>query len=371
MRYALAKPIEQLSGLRTNDGWVIGELVKKQAYQTGGFFSVGYLVQHEDDPNRVGFLKALDFSKAQEASDQVRALEDMTRTYNFERDVLALCRGANLDRVVVAIADGSIAVPDVPFGAVSYLIFELADGDVRKHAILKNEVDAYWSLQALHQIATGLSQLHTQGIFHQDLKPSNVLTFYKGKTSKLADLGRSHCRTITSPHEMMALAGQPFYASPEFLYNFLMPDQARCRAASELYMFGSMLYFFFTGAMLTPTVISFMRPEHKPQALSEDGGGWEGTYEDVLPYLRAAFADALTQLKESIDASLGAQSPQVAAELFELARYLSEPDPRLRGHPASRRVKHGNPYALTRFVSAFAKFVKLSEVRLRKYAASV
>ncbi|MBG7613743.1 protein kinase [Brevundimonas sp. BAL450] len=367
----MAKPIEQLSGLRTSDGWVIGELVKKQAYQTGGCFSVGYLVQHEENPSRVGFLKALDFSRAQEAEDQVRALEDMTRTYNFERDVLALCRGANLDRVVVAIADGSIAVPDAPFGTVSYLIFELADGDVRKHAVLKNEIDAYWSLNALHQIATGLNQLHAQGIFHQDLKPSNVLTFSGGATSKLADLGRSHCRTIASPHEMMALAGQPYYASPEFLYHFLMPDQARCRAASELYLFGSMLYYFFTGAMLTPTVISFMRPEHKPQSLSENGGGWEGTYEDVLPYFRAALADALGQLKDSIEASLTNHDPKLAAEIFELATYLSEPDPQLRGHPASRRRKHGNPYEMTRFISAFDRFVKVSEIRMKIDAASI
>lgn len=364
----MSKPIENLEGMVTGDGWTVGALVQRQAYQTGGCFSVGYMATHED--GRVGFLKALDFSRALAAADVIRALEDMTRTYNFERDVLSLCRGANLDRVVVAISDGALPVPGAPLDQVFYLIFELADGDVRSQAVLRNSIDAYWALQALQHIATGLNQLHSQGVFHQDLKPSNVLTFDQGGTSKLADLGRSHCRTIPSPHEMLALAGQPYYAAPELLYGFLMPDHGHCRGASELYLFGSMIYFFFTGAMLTPSIVGYLRPEHRPPSLSATNDGWAGTFEDVLPYFRSAYSDAMAQLKESLDRAIGGAFPGMADEVFSIAKYLSEPDPRLRGHPAERRMKHGNPYALNRFVSAFDNFAKRSSIKMSKNAAA-
>jgi serine/threonine protein kinase len=354
-------PIQNLAGQATADGWILEELIQKQSYQTGSAFSVGYLVRHPD--GRKGFLKALDFSRAHAAADKMLALENMTRTYNFEKNVLALCRGANLNKVVVAISDGSLSVPAAPFGEVFYLIFELADGDIRRHAVMSNLFDAMWSLHALHHIATGLQQLHGQGIFHQDLKPSNVLVFDEGKTSKLADLGRAHCNTIAAPHDVLLLAGQPFYAPPEHLYSYWMADHVKARAASDLFLLGSMLHFFFTGAMLTPTVLSFMRPEHKPPYLSAENAGWTGTYDDVLPYLRAGYADALFEFNDAVDRSFSDQFPKVAEGLKALLGYLTEPDPLLRGHVLNRRMEHGNHYSLERFVSAFDLFVKMTSIK--------
>lgn len=356
-------PIEEMTGLVTGDGWVLEKLIQKQVYQTGACFSVGYLVSHPD--GRSGFLKALDFSRAQKAPDKVRALESMTRTYNFERDVLALCRGANLNRVVIAISDGSLSVPDAPFGEVFYLIFELADGDIRKHAVMTNLFDAIWSLHALHNIATGLGQLHGQGIFHQDLKPSNVLVFDEGKTSKLADLGRSHCATISAPHDSELLAGQPYYAPPEHLYNYWMSDQKKSRAAADLYLLGSMIFFFFTGAMLTPAILSYLRPEHKPPFLSPDNTGWVGSFEDALTYIRTGYADAMFEFQEAVNKSFRTDHPKVADGLIEMISYLTEPDPELRGHVLDRRMKHGNPYALNRFVSAFDKYIAMTSIKHR------
>jgi serine/threonine protein kinase len=356
----LSLPIEELEGEITADGWVLGKLVQKQTYQTGACFSVGYLVNHPD--GRAGFLKALDFSRAQAAVDKIRALETMTRTYNFEKDVLALCRGANLDRVVVAISDGSLAVPAAPFGEVFFLIFELADGDIRRHAVMSNLFDAKWSLHALHHIAIGLNQLHGQGIFHQDLKPSNVLVFDSGQTSKLADLGRAHCSSIAAPHDELMLAGQPYYAPPEHLYTYWMEDQRKARFASDLYLLGSMVFFFFTGAMLTPTIFTYMRPEHRPPFLSPDNHGWTGSYDDALTYIRAGYADAMFEFNEAVNRSFRADHPKVADGLIEIISYLTEPDPNLRGHVLDRRMKHGNQFSLARFVSAFDRYVRLASI---------
>jgi serine/threonine protein kinase len=172
---------------------------------------------------------------------------------------------------------------------VFFLLFELADGDVRKHVVSNNCFDCVWTIRTLHHIAVGISQLHVQGIYHQDIKPSNVLVFEQQQTSKLADLGRAHCKTIEAPHDLHFIPGVRSYAPPEQLYNFQITDRDHARAASDLYLLGSMAYFLFSGVMLTPSIVSRLRPEHRPPMLAHDDGGWRGYFEDVLPFLRAAY----------------------------------------------------------------------------------
>lgn len=187
----MPSPAEQLLGLELSAGWAVIERAPISPGRTGGHFSQGYIV--ESRSGQRAFLKALDFSKAMTEADPARALQPLIDAFNFERDVLNRCKG--LDRVVRALADGSVQVADYP---VQYLIFELANGDVRSQADLSKRFDLAWSLRALHHVATGLNQLHTNGIAHQDLKPSNVLVF-ENKVAKLADLGRAAYQGHTPP----------------------------------------------------------------------------------------------------------------------------------------------------------------------------
>lgn len=360
--------LKKLTGLVTADGWTIGEFILKQSYQTGGAFSVGYVATHAD--GRHGFLKALDFSRAVDDPDPVRALQRMTSIYNFERDVLALCRGARLSKIVTAISDGTIDVDDAAFGKVFYLIFEMADGDVRKKAVLSNQFDIAWTVRAIQHIATGVSQLHKNDIFHQDLKPSNVLVFGKDEVSKLADLGRSHCKSLDAPHDHLVLAGARFYAPPEQVYNFELPDRSMARAAADIYLLGSVIYFLFMGSMLTPTVVDNLRPEHKPPIFAKDDRGWMGYFADVLPYYREAHAKAMNDFAETVRAAFHqAGVPAYAEELIQLLGYLVEPDPRDRGHPHERRQKHSNPYAMQRFISALNKIATACELNFKRFNA--
>ncbi len=359
------EPIRCLEGLVTDDGWRVGTLVQKKSYQTGSFFSVGYLVQHQD--GRQGFLKALDFRMALSAADPIRMLEHLTGAYNFERDVLALCRGASMSKIVTAITDGSFAVPDAPLGRIFYLIFELADGDIRRQAFLNARLDAFWSTRAIHNIAVGLQQLHSRGVYHQDLKPSNVLVFGTRSISKLADLGRAHCLSIQSPHDHETLPGVVYYAPPEQLYAHRELGKDDLRGAGDLYLLGSMLFFLFTGGMLTPFVLKQLRHEHRPPRLAEDDGGWQGYFVDVLPYLREGYSKASDLLAGELEGAFRyTGAPQVADELLTAFQQLSEPDPLLRGHPTERRLAHSNKYNLSRYVSVFDRVARMCEYGLRR-----
>ena len=51
-------------------------------------------------------------------------------------------------------------VPGQPFSKVEYLIFDLADGDIRAHLDAQHAFDLAFALRTLHHVAVGLDQLH-------------------------------------------------------------------------------------------------------------------------------------------------------------------------------------------------------------------
>src|SRR5271155_5775863 len=96
-----------------------------------------------------------------------------------ERDILEHCKERKLSRVVVAVTHGYTQVGglDPISGRVAYLIFELAESDVRRQVDIKSRLDCLICLSILDDVTLGLMQLHREAIAHQDLKPSNVMTY--------------------------------------------------------------------------------------------------------------------------------------------------------------------------------------------------
>ena len=341
--------IESLEGRKTADGWLIGARVAQGKEQTGGAFSVGYLATNET--GNPGFFKVLDFRKALDSDDPARALQELTSAYNFERDILAACAQHRMSRVVTAVSSGFLSEELAPLGRLFYLIFELAEGDVRKQIRLVNRQDGAWSVAAMHHIAVGLQQLHNRGISHQDIKPSNVLIFDQGTLSKLADLGRAHSTTLAAPHDEFSIPGASSYAPPEQLYGFANTDRVQARRASDLYLLGSMLNFLFVGTGLSVATCQHLQEQHLPTRFGGDAG-WGGTYTEVLPYYREAYVRALMEFNTSLKSQLSPNSySSYGTRLVNLLKYLTDPDPALRGHPASRSQVHSNPLDLQRIVS--------------------
>jgi len=334
-----------LLGRELPEGWQVVEKVERPPDATGSRFSVGYIVQR--DGTRA-FLKALDYSFAFASGDAARVLEAMTSAYNFEVDVLERCAASRMNRVVTVLGHGEVVVEGadgVP--NVSYLIFELAEGDVR-HALdsIGSIFDYAWAFRTLHHATTGLWQLHGQGIAHQDLKPSNVLTFGRN-SSKLADLGRASRRGVAAPHEGLNLAGDPAYAPPELLYGQVDPDWSKRRQACDTYLLGSLAIFIFSGATATAAILAFLDDDLHPDA-------WGDSYIAVLPYVRVAFDQAVGEFEDSL-------SEHVAARLVPIVQQLCDPDPDLRGHPRARSQR-GNSYSLERYVAEFDLLARRAEI---------
>lgn len=321
------------------DGWTVVERTKSFAGATGGAFSNSYLV-HKDGVN--AFLKAMDLHSV--IAKGLKEAERVIRQYNFEKELLTLCRDKNLSKIVKLLADGEYIVQKLPNGStdtlnrVYYLIFELADGDIRRELAFNGDMGDVWKATVLHQIAVALTQLHGNKIAHQDLKPSNVLSFNGIQSCKLADLGRSASMIIAAPTDELSFPGDFGYAPPEYLYNYIPADFHDRRFGSDAYLLGSMISFLYIGMSSLTLTLDGVPEAFKPAT-------WEGKYADVLPYLITAHTQATNILMNYLPADY-------RNEISTIYFQLCHPDPFTRGHPKSRK-QVGRPIGIDRYVSHF------------------
>jgi serine/threonine protein kinase len=235
---------------------------------------------------------------------------------------------------------------------VNYLIFELADGDVRNQFAATEAFDHAWIMRVLHNTATGIQQLHGEKIVHQDIKPSNLLTFGDDGSTKLADLGRAEHREEAGPHSAQAIAGDLTYAPPEQLYGYQPSDWHVRRRSCDLYHLGSMVLFFFTGVATTPAMISRLAP-------AQHFENWGDSYAGVLPFVRDAFDEVADELDQAL--------PSFCRDRLGPAfRELCDPEPEKRGHPKAHGSRHSDPYAVERYVSLFNLLAMRAERGVRE-----
>ena len=308
---------------------------------TGGHFSVGYIAEHSD--GRRGFLKAMDYTKAFADDDTPAALNRLTQGYMFERAMCEKC--AHLSRIARAMESGSVGSN---FNKVHYLIFELADRDIRAQLDVQDALDVAFVFSALHHVATGLEQLHRAGMAHQDLKPSNVLIFSGTAGSKICDLGRGWDRDFPGPHDRLPIAGDITYAPIDVLYGGVPTHHHYARRfGCDLYHLGSLIVFCFARTHINALVVDNMAFEHRP-------GIWGGDFAEVLPFVHAGFDLALTNFANETH-------QWCRLELRRFVAELCNPDPTRRGDPANRAT---NQYSLQRYISRFDRLAHLAKLEL-------
>lgn len=309
-----------LTGMTLDGGWEVLGPVDATGERSGGVFSVGYVVRAAD--GHMAFCKALDYSAAfaDDVVDMEGELRRLTDAYIFERDLGSRCLDLRLNRVVRALGHGKVRVPGYSYGVVSYLIFELADGDARDAVDDVDDGDGYaTALRLAHDCAVALSQLHRVDVEHQDVKPANLLGWRKddGWRGKLGDLGRAHCSSMASPHDDSPCPGDTAWAPPELLYGWPFDGRASNRRAADAYGLGALLCYLLIGIPYSGLLALNMPP-------GLGSADWKGGFSEILPYLVDAHGAAMHRFAEVLEASV--QDGAVA-----LVTELCHPDPAMRG----------------------------------------
>lgn len=346
-------PALALEGRTLNGGWVVGPLNVRGPDDTGGHFSASYPVSTAD--GRLGFLKVLDFAQSLSSPDPLQAIAVQTADFQLERDLCIACGNKRLSKVVIALDHGVLLMPEFgPLGAAHYIIFEHATRDVRKALSQAPHIDNVIRLEYLHDVAVGLRQLHSSGVAHQDLKPSNFLTFDDSPghrpVGKLADLGRAYQRDVPSRIDHLVLPGDSNYAPPEQQYRYSYADEDTRRFAADLYQLGSLACFFFTRATMNAYLSRHLEPAHHWTSFG-DG------YEQALPYVEVAFERALGDIRALAPAS-------IADELADLIMTLCHPRADERVHPSVRRRKHAARYSLEPTIAKIDLMARREAIRM-------
>jgi serine/threonine-protein kinase len=86
------------------------------------------------------------------------------------------------------------------------------------------------------QVASALNHMHRRGVFHGDLKPSNIMLSKTGQV-KLIDFGTAWLRN----KEKNRAGGTPQYVAPEQVAEKIVDDK------TDIYNFGATMYRMFTG----------------------------------------------------------------------------------------------------------------------------
>jgi eukaryotic-like serine/threonine-protein kinase len=344
-----------LLGHTLGTGWKVIEKITKPIGSTGSFFSVCYKVEKDDE---ICFLKAFDFAKFQMISDmedpgrsRVDIIGDMIKAYQYERDLSELCRNRHVTKVAFVKEAGEETVNGFTYSFVPYLIFDLADGDVRSQLSFTNKLDFAWKMGSLHDIAVGLKQLHYIDVSHQDLKPSNLLLF--NKKTKLGDLGRALCKELNDgPYRGRAFTGDNNYAPPEIMYGYFDADWYKRVYATDCYLLGSMVVFYIAGISMSALLMSNI-----PENFRVDK--WRGGFEEVKPYILDAFTKSLCEFEKNIDNDF------FRKELKQIVEHLCYPMPEKRGHPKNI-ITQGSNFNLERFVSKFDYLHEKAEYFLKR-----
>ncbi len=139
---------------------------------------------------------------------------------------------------------GIITIHDVAEDDVSgqpYLVMEFVQGATLDDLLASGtkKLSIPDMLDIAIQVSDALDYAHRRGVIHRDIKPSNILVTADSR-AKIADFGVAKLAG-TEITQTGQLVGTPAFMSPEQLTGD--PVDAR----SDLFSFGAVLYFMFTG----------------------------------------------------------------------------------------------------------------------------
>lgn len=208
------------------------------------------------------------------------------------------------------------------FDDTPYIVFEYIEGQDLKHALHKNRLTFEQILEFAKQVLSGLLHLHQNGIYHQDIKPSNLLLTTNG--IKIIDFNVA----VAEADEAAITAGTRRYLPPD-LKPTSTPSTEQ-RADRDLYALGVTLYECISGEYpFAGTQPQLGEKCHDPRVFE----GCENLSDDFVVLLKKAIApkrsDRFSSAAEFLEALNSITSPQESTtEDVEVEKTKVEPEER-------------------------------------------
>ncbi len=192
----------------------------------------------------------------------------------FSREAILMSR---LDHVAIPrIYDHGYIYP------FHYTIMDYVPGvSVRQLLAAHRRLGIEQSLRIAHALATVLDYIHTQGVIHRDVTPSNILIDRDTGRTALIDFGVARELGTTTSTLMPATVGTPGYMAPE---QATAPQNATYH--SDLFSMGVVLFEVLTGNL-----------------------PWDAESSEPIPTLKSRSGDGLPVELDDVFAKLLAQTP--------------------------------------------------------------
>lgn len=160
------------------------------------------------------------------------------------------------------------------------------------------------------QIASALIHMHRRGIYHGDLKPSNIMLSRTGQV-KLIDFGTAWIRG----QEKNRIQGTPQYMAPEQATEKTVDDR------TDIYNFGATMYRMFTGRYANVSTIG-----------KANGSGSKAIAPiHISPRIPGTLNETIMACLEPLPEHRPAGMFEIKHQLVAVARYLGLKEKDLRG----------------------------------------
>ncbi|MEW1913933.1 protein kinase [Kitasatospora sp. NPDC085895] len=241
------------------------------------------------------------------------ASADTARRFGAEARLLARLRHPGL----IEVYDYGV-VADRP-----YLALELVRGPTLAALLRAEPMHADRVRRLGRELATALAYVHSHGVVHRDVKPSNVLIGTDGR-ARLADFGAARLLDEVAAPGDEALTGTGLVIGTPA---YLAPEQIRGQgalAATDVYALGLLLIECltgnreYTGAPMEAAAARLHRPPSIPRSLPRDLAKTLRRMTDMDPERRPS-ADTCTRLL-TIAAAAGAAGAAAAGRPAHKAR---------------------------------------------------
>ena len=230
-----------------------------------------------------------------------------------------------------------------------WLILELMRGSLQA-SVQKGPIDLDFLREILIDSLQALDFLHTNGIIHGDIKPSNLLLDSRGRV-KLGDFGLA--RRATDEHGSL-LKGTTKYMAPELISAQFGP----VGPASDLYSLGFTAYELMCGPdfeLLFPTLSTFGRDRQIAWMM------WHASPDQKLPPIHRVLEGVPEDLAQVVDRLVVKDQQQRLGSAREALALLKAPQVSVpasisgeRAEPSEEELKQQRQKRLMRIIAGVA-----------------